>query len=252
MDHDGRESMVSDLDVETLRLDGASTRRSSFSTLRSAMTTGSADRRAYGDALAQASSTQSSPGVSAAQSLQQEWRRQQAAAEALLQQSLHPAQQQAAQALLQGSPNLSSGASVRSAASSQSTQSTKKSMAEDYLAQGITYHEQGDMSRSAFYFERSANVDGGCVVGMCMWGMALREGWGARRDPKRGFEWIQRAATRAGEMSTQEFRSEKELANIRSELKLSVYELGKCYCYGWGTKTDSERGPRFLVRVIRN
>jgi len=76
-----------------------------------------------------------------------------------------------------------------------------------------------------------------------MWGMALREGWGVRKDQKRGAEWIQRAARKAGEMMGNESgqpKSEQELKAIKSELKLSVYELGKCYCYGWGVKMDSE------------
>ncbi len=113
---------------------------------------------------------------------------------------------------------------------------TGPTSAEDFLSQGITYHEQGDLARSAFYFERSAKVDGGCVVGMCMFGMALREGWGARKDPVKGFTWIQRAAARAGEMmsNTTTPKTDSELKAIKSELKLSVYELGKCFCYGWG------------------
>ena len=68
-------------------------------------------------------------------------------------------------------------------------------------------------------------------MGMCMWGMTLREGWGARKDPRKGFEWIQRAASKAGEMMKEtpggRGRTEAELKAVRSELKLSVYELGK-------------------------
>ncbi|PWN92972.1 HCP-like protein, partial [Acaromyces ingoldii] len=118
------------------------------------------------------------------------------------------------------------------------------SQAEAFLTLGITHHESGDLSRSAYYFERSAKIDGGCVVGMCMWGMALREGWGARKDPRKGFEWISKAAARAGELMKPsgpggvQQKSEAELKAIRSELKLSVYELGKCFCYGWGVKLD--------------
>ncbi|KAN0062866.1 hypothetical protein ACQY0O_004687 [Thecaphora frezii] len=129
--------------------------------------------------------------------------------------------------------------SARSTKSHGTDTRTGPSTAEDFLSQGITYHEQGDLSRSAFYFERSARVDGGCVVGMCMFGMALREGWGARKDPRKGFEWIQRAAAKAGEMMQGGgIKSESEIKAIKSELKLSVYELGKCFCYGWGVKMD--------------
>ena len=85
------------------------------------------------------------------------------------------------------------------------------------------------------------------MVGMCMWGMTLREGWGARKDPRKGFEWIQRAAAKAGElMQSSHRRSEAELKAVRSELKLSVYELGKCYCYGWGIKMDKRMALEYF------
>lgn len=89
-------------------------------------------------------------------------------------------------------------------------------------------------------------------MGMCMWGMALREGWGVRKDQKRGFEWISRAASRAGELmatdskSREAQRTEAELKAIRSELKLSVYELGKCFCYGWGVKMDKQMALEYF------
>ncbi|SPO39619.1 uncharacterized protein PSFLO_05100 [Pseudozyma flocculosa] len=143
--------------------------------------------------------------------------------------------------------------SARSTKSQQGTDTrTGPSSAEDFLSQGITYHEQGDLSRSAFYFERSARVDGGCVVGMCMFGMALREGWGARKDPKKGFEWIQRAAAKAGEMMQGGgVKSESEIKAIKSELKLSVYELGKCFCYGWGVKMDKAMALEYFELAAR-
>ncbi len=137
-------------------------------------------------------------------------------------------------------PLVAKSRSSSSSASPAVDTRTGPTSAEDFLSQGITYHEQGDLARSAFYFERSAKVDGGCVVGMCMFGMALREGWGARKDPIKGFTWIQRAAARAGEMmaNTATPKIDSELKAIKSELKLSVYELGKCWCYGWGVKMD--------------
>ncbi|KDN41855.1 hypothetical protein K437DRAFT_295478 [Tilletiaria anomala UBC 951] len=263
-DHDGRESMVSDLDVETLRLDGSgSSRRDSFSTIRSAMTVGTinydSERQAIADAYVLVDGQRN--GITAAQSLQQEWVLEQ-------QRSLHQQQFQNGRspyrlhsAASTSTPSFATDSStVKSSQSSMlrdpdalakrsqlgADTKTGPAVAEEYLSQGITYHEQGDMSRSAFYFERSAKAEGGCVVGMCMWGMALREGWGARKDPRKGFEWIQMAAARAGKMSNNPTRSEGELKAIKSELKLSVYELGKCYCYGWGTKMDKQTALEYF------
>lgn len=40
---------------------------------------------------------------------------------------------------------------------------------------GIKYHEDGELERSAWYFEQSAK--GGSGGGMLMYGLALRHGW---------------------------------------------------------------------------
>lgn len=41
--------------------------------------------------------------------------------------------------------------------------------------------------------------DAGCAVGMLMWGLALRSGWGVKRDEEKGFKWLRRAAELAVE-----------------------------------------------------
>ena len=40
---------------------------------------------------------------------------------------------------------------------------------------GIDAHERGELEKSADYFQRSA--DGGCGLGMLMYGLTLRHGW---------------------------------------------------------------------------
>lgn len=46
-------------------------------------------------------------------------------------------------------------------------------------------------------FEKSAKEGGGCGVGMLMWGLALRHGWGCEKNEKYGFKWLRRAAESA-------------------------------------------------------
>ncbi|SOV09766.1 uncharacterized protein UDID_07917 [Ustilago sp. UG-2017a] len=294
---DGRESMVSDLDVETLRLDGSS-RRDSTSTIGSVMTSRMSVGSVHHSPLALQSNAswqdQSVPNVpQAASPRSQQQPSIQAKASQASFRSLQPVQGTVSNSNFgtQGTPTTSRPPMLRNAKSSNALPSTTTgagsvgmqptassppvglglnpnpsipkprpsaspavdtctgpTSAEDFLSQGITYHEQGDLARSAFYFERSAKVDGGCVVGMCMFGMALREGWGARKDPVKGFSWIQRAAARAGEMmaNTTTPKTESELKAIKSELKLSVYELGKCWCYGWGVKMDKHMALEYF------
>lgn len=71
--------------------------------------------------------------------------------------------------------------------------------AEDYLFLGIQHHEANRLQDSATCFERAATLDGGCGVGMLMWGLTLRHAWGVPKDEKTAFIWLRRAAESAVE-----------------------------------------------------
>ena len=68
---------------------------------------------------------------------------------------------------------------------------------EDFLQLGIQHHEANRLQESARCFERSANERGGCGVGMLMYGLTLRHGWGCRKNEKAGFKWLMKAAESA-------------------------------------------------------
>lgn len=283
---DGRESLVSDLDVETLRLDGSNgsegSRRDSISTIGSFSSEKIRDQRQRrSDATIMTNSDKRSstdtvkdvPIRNVPKEVQhRSWNGGQ--------RGLEPRPAIPTPKRSNTGPDASSSPVISHPSSLGTPQSTgpavtfstpksnrdgkksgvivkgaiQQSEAEKFLTLAITHHETGDLSRSAYYFERSAKVGGGCVVGMCMWGMALREGWGVRKDQKKGFEWISRAATKAGEMmagSQGASKSETEIKALRSELKLSVYELGKCFCYGWGVKMDKQMALEYFELAAR-
>ncbi|KAL9939208.1 hypothetical protein V8E36_002021 [Tilletia maclaganii] len=302
--HDGRASLVSDLDVETLRLDGSSSRRSSTSTLALANQTSATpssptrasqgqrrsgetwrgrlsgemqranaaqavaayeqseralqEHNAYsahghqaftpsgrpGPALPSAPSFLDPPDVAAASYTSH---MRQSDSHGTLPSSRSFGPQPTADAKSQSQHTVGPGRPQANAPLPPRPAPKQVSTSEELLSRGIEYHEAGDLVRSSLYFERSAKVEGGCVVGMCMYGMALREGWGAKKDQRRGFEWIQAAATRAGEtLKVTQPRTDAEMHALKSELKLSVYELGKCYCYGWGVKLDKRMALEYF------
>lgn len=70
---------------------------------------------------------------------------------------------------------------------------------QEFLQLGIQHHEANRLKESAMYFERSAKENGGCGVGMLMFGLALRHGWGCAKNEKNGFMWLRRAAESAVE-----------------------------------------------------
>lgn len=68
---------------------------------------------------------------------------------------------------------------------------------QEYLQLGIQHHEANRLKDSAVCFEKSAKEGGGCGVGMVMWGLTLRHGWGCEKNEKLGFKWLQKAAESA-------------------------------------------------------
>lgn len=70
---------------------------------------------------------------------------------------------------------------------------------QEYLQLGIQHHEANRLRESARCFERSATEEGGCGVGMLMYGLSLRHGWGCARNEKAGFKWLRKAAEHAVE-----------------------------------------------------
>jgi len=58
----------------------------------------------------------------------------------------------------------------------------------------------------------SAKEQGGCGVGMLMWGLTLRHGWGCEKNEKSGFHWLRKAA----ECAVDDLESTREGMDARS------------------------------------
>lgn len=109
----------------------------------------------------------------------------------------------------------------------------------EFLALGILHHEANRLQESAYCFERAATEDGGCGVGMLMWGLSLRHAWGTEKDERAAFGWLRKAADAA--VTDLERATEKGERNaVKSELVLAIYEVGQCFFHGWGVETDKK------------
>lgn len=69
--------------------------------------------------------------------------------------------------------------------------------AQEYLQLGVKYYDADRLEESATCFEKSATEDKGCCLGMVMWGLSLRHGWGCEKDTAEGFKWLKEAAESA-------------------------------------------------------
>ena len=112
-------------------------------------------------------------------------------------------------------------------------------LADQLLQEGIQHHEANRLTEAAAAFERSAKTPGGSGVGMLMWGLTLRHGWGCPKDEALGFTWLRRAAEAAvGDL--ERARTGIDTSAVRGELVLAIYEVGQCFFQGWGVKKDQK------------
>ncbi|KAI6022599.1 hypothetical protein EDC04DRAFT_3117797 [Pisolithus marmoratus] len=111
----------------------------------------------------------------------------------------------------------------------------------DYLQLGIQYHESNRLKDSARYFEKSATEQGGCGVGMLMWGLALRHGWGCEKNEKSGFKWLAKAAESAvADLERARQGRGFDAKAVKEELVIAIYEVGQCFFQGWGVRKDQK------------
>ncbi|KAF5312273.1 hypothetical protein D9619_003297 [Psilocybe cf. subviscida] len=125
---------------------------------------------------------------------------------------------------------------------------------EEYLQQGIQHHEANRLQESARCFERSAIEGGGCGVGMLMYGLTLRHGWGCRKNESMGFKWLMKAAEHAiGDLErVRASGGEAEIVGgVQTELVLAIYEVGQCFFHGWGVPKDMKMGVSYYRVAAR-
>ncbi|EEB97390.1 hypothetical protein MPER_03301, partial [Moniliophthora perniciosa FA553] len=109
-------------------------------------------------------------------------------------------------------------------------------------------------------------LNGGCGVGMLMWGLTLRHGWGVSKDEKKGFGWLRKAAEgavrdlEAARLATSSanrdtilsFSNEKgDKEGVVKELVLAIYEVGQCYFHGWGVGKDMKTAVSYYRVAAR-
>ncbi|KIK66095.1 hypothetical protein GYMLUDRAFT_158136 [Collybiopsis luxurians FD-317 M1] len=83
-----------------------------------------------------------------------------------------------------------------------------------------------------------------------MWGLALRHGWGVRKDEKSGFGWVRKAAegaVRDLEGIRRRIASGEGMGKgaVKAELVLAIYEVGQCFFHGWGVQKDQKMGVSY-------
>ncbi|KAF5356194.1 hypothetical protein D9756_004309 [Leucocoprinus leucothites] len=123
---------------------------------------------------------------------------------------------------------------------------------QDFLQLGIQNHEANRLKESAMYFEKSAKENGGCGVGMLMWGLTLRHGWGCEKNEKVGFKWLRKAAESAVvDLESARGGKSVDTTPVQDELVLAIYEVGQCFFHGWGVNKDQKMAVSYYTVAAR-
>jgi TPR repeat protein len=99
-----------------------------------------------------------------------------------------------------------------------------------YLQLGMKYHEKGELEKATHYWRLAA--ESGSPLGLFFYGIALRHGWGCKRNPAKAVQYLQSAAESAVHDLQTGIAQSASVA--KSELVLAIYELGVCFRHGWG------------------
>ncbi|KAF9931974.1 hypothetical protein FBU30_009153 [Linnemannia zychae] len=114
--------------------------------------------------------------------------------------------------------------------------------AEDYVRQGIEYHEVGDIIKATHFFRTAAEM--GDPVGMLMYGLSVRHGWGCASNRQLAFQYLQKSA----EHAVGDLKSRDSFASTaaKGELVLAIYELGICFRHGWGVDKNKKTAAYYF------
>lgn len=147
------------------------------------------------------------------------------------------------------------------ASSSDIPQSDKKfseMSLEDHVATGISYHESGNLRESSYHWQYAATR--GDPTAQLLYGLALRHGWGVRKNAEEAVKWLRKAMEGSiGEELGRQSNKVQEVASTpagsdhrstitaisgddskikRAHVGLALYELGMSYLHSWGIEKD--------------
>ncbi|KKK18768.1 hypothetical protein ARAM_004306 [Aspergillus rambellii] len=127
--------------------------------------------------------------------------------------------------------------------------------AEEHVTKGIECHERGSLNESTYHLRIAAKQDH--PVGMLLYALACRHGWGMRPNQREGVRWLRKAMDSVGLELLDESNAElpakaRELQKTyRAQFALSVYELGVSHLNGWGIEQDKTLALRCFETAAR-
>lgn len=128
---------------------------------------------------------------------------------------------------------------------------------EDHVSAGIALHERGNLREASYHWQYSAFK--GDHTAMLLYGLAIRHGWGMRKNPSEAVKWLRKAMESSindtnGNSETPVFDLNSKSGALpsiiptddgdgklkKAHIGLALYELGMSYLHSWGTEKDED------------
>lgn len=134
---------------------------------------------------------------------------------------------------------------------------------DEQVQHAIDLHEAGKLEESAELFETLGDPNGiNHPLAQVLLGLSYRHGWGVPVNEEMAFKYLRIAASNSALVdkiaATGQATNIKASASNKSrkgiakgELVLSIYELGNCFRYGWGTEKDPESALKYYETAAR-
>lgn len=134
------------------------------------------------------------------------------------------------------------------------------------LQEAIELHDAGDLSKSTAMLEELADPASiNHPLAQVLFGLACRHGWGVPVNEERAFRYIRLAAgnsalvdqilSSSGNPTPNSIKpsahNKSKSGFAKGELVLSIYELGNCFRYGWGTARDPVLAKQYYETAAR-
>ncbi|KAG5456536.1 MAG: hypothetical protein BJ554DRAFT_3698, partial [Olpidium bornovanus] len=168
--------------------------------------------------------------------------------------SLHAAARTARSGAGAGAEGAGGPASFRAVSANSTTAKATRTMldiaaeaaaTDETVRLAIDHLESGEVEKA--FEQLILAAEKGSPLGLFLFGISLRHGWGCDPDPPRAINYLRRAAETSALELDQQLKQSKDapgqntfaVSAARSELVLSIYELGISFANGLGVEKDT-------------